>query len=375
MRIGILKEQQPENRVVLLPEAAATLIKLQVEVLVEQGAGMHAYADDAMYEAIGAKIVSHKEVIELSDVLLMINALSSDDILLLSKGKVIIGALNPYYEKDYVKTLARTGVTAFSMDVIPRTTRAQAMDILSSMATVSGYKAVLRAANELPKFFPMLMTAAGTISPAKVLILGAGVAGLQAIATSRKLGAVVEAFDVRTAAKEEVLGLGAKFVEVEGAIEDKSAGGYAIEQTEEFKQRQAQAVHDHAIKSDVIIGTAQIPGKRAPLLIRTETVEAMRPGSIIIDLAASTGGNCELTQNNKTIVHHGVKIIGHSFFPSEMPTDASRMLGKNYINFIKLLITKDGGLNLNWDDDIVKGTVVTHEGEIVHERVKSFINS
>jgi len=360
---------------VLLPEGVATLVKLQIEVLVEQGAGIRAYADDAMYEAAGAKILTREDVIGLSEVILMINAISSTDIALLKRGQVIIGALNPYFEKDYVKALAAAGITAFSMDVIPRTTRAQTMDILSSMSTVAGYKAVLKAANELPKFFPMLMTAAGTISPAKVLILGAGVAGLQAIATSRKLGAVVEAFDVRTAAKEEVLGLGAKFVEVEGAIEDKSAGGYAVEQTEEFKKRQAQAIHDHAIKSDVIIGTAQIPGKRAPLLLRTETVEAMRPGSVIIDLAASTGGNCELTQNNKTIVHHGIKIIGNSFFPSEIPTDASRMLGKNYINFIKLLITNEGNLNLNWDDDIVKGTLVTHEGQIVHERVKSLINN
>jgi len=359
----------------LLPEGVATLVKLQIEVLVEQGAGIRAYADDAMYEAAGAKILTREDVIGLSEVILMINAISSTDIALLKRGQVIIGALNPYFEKDYVKALAAAGITAFSMDVIPRTTRAQTMDILSSMSTVAGYKAVLKAANELPKFFPMLMTAAGTISPAKVLILGAGVAGLQAIATSRKLGAVVEAFDVRTAAKEEVLGLGAKFVEVEGAIEDKSAGGYAVEQTEEFKKRQAQAIHDHAIKSDVIIGTAQIPGKRAPLLLRTETVEAMRPGSVIIDLAASTGGNCELTQNNKTIVHHGIKIIGNSFFPSEIPTDASRMLGKNYINFIKLLITNEGNLNLNWDDDIVKGTLVTHEGQIVHERVKSLINN
>jgi NAD(P) transhydrogenase subunit alpha len=206
-----------------------------------------------------------------------------------------------------------------------------------------------------------------------MLILGAGVAGLQCIATARKLGAVVYVFDVRAAVKEEVVGLGGKFVDVEGALDDKAAGGYAVEQTEEFKKRQAQAIHDQAIKSDVIICTAQIPGKRAPLLLTTETVEAMKPGSVIIDLAASTGGNCQLTQNAETIMHKGVKIIGNSAFASEMPTDASRMFGKNVLNWLKLIITKEGAMNLNWEDDIVKGTAVTHKGEIVHERVKAVL--
>jgi H+-translocating NAD(P) transhydrogenase subunit alpha len=283
--------------------------------------------------------------------------------------------LNPFFNGAMVKTLASKGVTSFSMDVIPRTSRAQAMDILSSMATVAGYKAVLTAANSLPKFFPMFMTAAGTITPAKVLILGAGVAGLQAIATSRKLGAVVEAFDVRSAVKEEVTGLGAKFVEVEGSTDDKAAGGYAVEQSEEFKRKQAAAIHDHAVKSDVVICTAQIPGKRAPLLLRKETVEGMRPGSVVIDLAASTGGNCELTENDASVIHHGVKIIGNSSFPVDMPTDSSKMYGKNVINFLKLMITAKGELNLNWDDDLVKGTCVTHHREVVHEKVKSVINA
>jgi NAD(P) transhydrogenase subunit alpha len=284
-----------------------------------------------------------------------------------------MGVLNPYFNGELIKELAAKNVTSFSLDVIPRTTRAQAMDILSSQATAAGYKAVLTAANTLPKFFPMFMTAAGTIKPANMLILGAGVAGLQAVATARKLGAVVYVFDVRAAVKEEVVGLGAKFVDVEGAIDDKAAGGYAVEQTEEFKQRQAQAIHNQAVKSDVILCTAQIPGRRAPLLIRKETVEAMMPGSVIIDLAASTGGNCEVTKNNETVVHHGVKIIGNSSFPTDIPTDASRMFGKNVINFLKLIITPEGGMNLNWEDDIVKGTAVTHGKEIVHERVKSVI--
>jgi NAD(P) transhydrogenase subunit alpha len=248
------------------------------------------------------------------------------------------------------------------------------MDILSSMATVAGYKAVLTVANTLPKFFPMFMTAAGTITPAKVLILGAGVAGLQAIATSRKLGAVVEVFDVRAAVKEEVTGLGGKFIEVEGAVDDKSAGGYAVEQSDDFKKRQADAVHNHAVKSDAVICTAQIPGRKAPLLIHRHTVEAMKPGSVIIDLAASTGGNCELTQNDATIVHHGVKIIGNSSLAVDMPTDASKMFGKNVINFLKLLINNKGDLLLNWEDDLVKGTCVTHQKEIVHERIKTVVN-
>ena len=249
------------------------------------------------------------------------------------------------------------------------------MDILSSMATVAGYQAVLEAASQLPTFFPMFMTAAGTIRPANVLILGAGVAGLQAIATSRKLGAQVLVFDVRSAVKEEVKSLGGKFVEVEGAVEDKAAGGYAVEQSEEFKKKQQQAINDHAAKANVVICTAQIPGKKAPLLLPKEAVEAMNPGSVIIDLAASTGGNCELTKDNETVVHKGVTIIGQSNYPVKKPVDASRMFGKNVFNFMKLMIGNDGSLNLNFEDDIVKGTCITNKGEIYNERVKSVISN
>ena len=374
MTIGLLKEPDYENRVAMLPESVLTLVKMNVTMLVEKGAGERAFASDEAYQQAGAKIETRANIIKNADLVLHINPPAKEELELLKEGQVLTAVLNPYFNKDLVKDLARKNVTSFSLDVIPRTTRAQAMDILSSQATAAGYKAVLTAANTLPKFFPMFMTAAGTIKPANMLILGAGVAGLQAIATARKLGAVVYVFDVRAAVKEEVMGLGGKFVEVEGATDDKAAGGYAVEQTEEFKARQAKAIHDQALKSDVIICTAQIPGRQAPLLIRKETVEAMTPGSVIIDLAASTGGNCELTQNNKTIIHNGVKIIGNSFLPTDIPTDASRMFGKNVINFLKLIITKDGGLNLNWDDDIVKGTAVTHQSEIVHERIKSVIN-
>ena len=374
MIIGILKEEGTENRVALLPESVLTLTKMTVTVYVELDAGLRAFASNADYEAAGAKIASKEEVISHSEMLIKINPPSAAEISQMNAKTVFLAVLNPFFNKELINTLAAKDISSFSLDVIPRTSRAQSMDILSSMATVAGYKAVLTAANSLPKFFPMFMTAAGTITPAKVLILGAGVAGLQAIATSRKLGAVVEVFDVRAAVKEEVVGLGAKFVEVEGAVDDKSAGGYAVEQSDDFKKKQAAAVHDHAVKSDVVICTAQIPGKRAPVLLKKETVEAMKPGSVIIDLAASTGGNCEMTSNDETIVYHGIKIIGNSSFPVDMPTDASKMFGKNVINFLKLMISAKGEFNLNWDDDIVKGTCVTHNKEIVHERVKAVIN-
>ncbi|MDD4645256.1 MAG: NAD(P) transhydrogenase subunit alpha, partial [Bacteroidales bacterium] len=275
---------------------------------------------------------------------------------------------------ELVQQFVDKKLTSFSLDIIPRTSRAQAMDILSSQATAAGYRAVLDAAMHLPTFFPMFMTAAGTITPAKVMIIGAGVAGLQAIATSRKLGARVEAFDVRTAVKEEVESLGAKFIEVEGALDDRSAGGYAVEQSEDYQAKQRQALHDHAIKSDVIITTAQIPGKPAPRLLMKSTVEQMKPGSVIVDIAASTGGNCELTVNGETIDYHGVTIIGKSDYPSTIAKDASKMLGKNTINFMSLIISAEGGLNLDFSDDLVKGTCVTHGGEVINDRVKSLFS-
>lgn len=373
MTIGIIKENESENRVAMLPESVATLVKMNVSMLVETGAGIRAFASDKEYEESGATIKTKEQVIAASDLIIKIQPPTPDELALFKEGQVLMSVLNPYFNTALIKELADKNITGFSMDIVPRTSRAQAMDILSSMATIAGYKAVLTAANTLPKFFPMFMTAAGTIKPANMLILGAGVAGLQSIAIARKLGAVVYVFDVRAAVKEQVVGLGAKFVDVEGAVDDKAAGGYAVEQTDEFKARQAKAIHDQAVKSDVIICTAQIPGKQAPVLLRTATVEAMRPGSVIIDLAASTGGNCELTNDNQTIVHNGIKIIGNSQLPSDMPTDASRMFGKNLINFLKLIITKEGALNLNWEDDIVKGTAVSHDHQIVNDRVKSLM--
>ncbi|HKK62958.1 MAG TPA: Re/Si-specific NAD(P)(+) transhydrogenase subunit alpha [Bacteroidales bacterium] len=374
MKIGILKESAGEHRVAMLPDSVSTLVGLKVTVLVEKGAGTGASVPDKLYEDAGAEIATRASVFKDADALLMVNSPEEAEIKKIDKGKVLVAGINPLTNHGLVKAFADAGMTVFSLDVIPRTTRAQAMDILSSQATVSGYKAVLDAANKLPGFLPMFMSAAGTVKPSKILVLGAGVAGLQAIATARKLGAVVEAFDVRSAVKEEVQSLGAKFIEVEGAKDDASAGGYAVEQSEEFKEKQRQMVHEHCAKADIVICTAQIPGRKAPLLVTKASVEAMQPGSVIIDLAASSGGNCELTKDNEVIVEHDVTIVGESNYPSTMPQDASQMFGKNMINFLKLIIDEEGGLNLNWEDELVTGTAVTHEGEVKHERVKEFMN-
>jgi NAD(P) transhydrogenase subunit alpha len=373
MILGLLKEHGNETRVTLLPENVKVLTDLKVKILVEEHAGEKAFTSDQMYTEVGAEVVSRKSIFENADVLLQIQPPAEGDVEKIKAGQIWISAFNPLWDTALVKQFLEKGITTFSLDSIPRTSRAQAMDILSSMATVAGHKAVLEAALKLPTFFPMFMTAAGTIRPANVLILGAGVAGLQAIATARRLGAQVQAFDVRSAAREEVLSLGAKFVEVEGASEDKAAGGYAVEQTEAFRKQQQQAINDHAAKANVVICTAQIPGRKAPLLLPKQAVENMKPGSVIIDLAASSGGNCELTKDNEIVNHNGVSIIGQSNYPALMPLDASRMFGKNVLNFLKLIIGEDGALNLNLEDDIVKGTCITHQKEIYNERVKSIL--
>ncbi|MAZ93117.1 MAG: Re/Si-specific NAD(P)(+) transhydrogenase subunit alpha [Bacteroidales bacterium] len=374
MKIGILKEPDFEHRVALLPEAVKALKDMKIDILIEKDAGLKAFAGDQEYVKAGAMVVDGNKVKSDANVLLRINPLKEDSLAKLNDGQVVISVFNPLSDKEIVDAYLKSNQTAFSMDMIPRTTRGQAMDILSSMATIAGYKAVLDAALKLPNFFPMFMSAAGTIRPAKILILGAGVAGLQAIATARKLGGIVEVFDVRSAVKEQVESLGGKFVEVEGAKEDSAAGGYAVEQDEEFKKKQKQLIHDHASKSNVVICTAQIPGRKAPLLIEKHTVEAMKPGSVIIDLAASTGGNCELTENEKTIVKDGVIIVGNSSYPSEMPNDASRMYGNNLLNFLKIMIDEDGELQMNFEDEIIKGTCMTHNKELVSDRLKDFYN-
>ena len=373
MITGILRENGSENRVAMLPGEAALLKKLGSEVVIESNAGLNAYSADEEYLKAGVTPVSRKEVFSGSDLLLSVNPVPEDDLDLCRKGQVLCSVVNIAENRDWLEKTRSLGLTVLALDIIPRTTRAQAMDILSSMATVSGYKAVLDAAGLLPRFFPMFMSAAGTIKPSRLLILGAGVAGLQALAIARKLGAVVEVFDVRSAVKEEVKSLGGKFIEVEGAKEDASAGGYAVEQNEEFKRKQRELIHQRAVAADVIIATAQIPGKKAPVLLLRETINSMKPGSVIIDLAASSGGNCELTENGKTVNVNGVKIIGKSDYPSDMPSDASKMFGSNIINLLKILLDKNGNLVLNMADEIINGTTAVHAGEYVSQRARQLL--
>jgi NAD(P) transhydrogenase subunit alpha len=372
MIIGILKEPSFETRTSLLPEHAAVLKKMNLEMLIESGAGELSFATDQKYTEAGASVGSRSEVLQKSDVVLSINPISDADAAACS-GKIIIGFFQALINAGTINNWAKQNCTVFSMDMLPRTTRAQSMDVLSSQANIAGYKAVLLAANLYPKYFPMFMTAAGSIAPAKMLILGAGVAGLQAIATGKRLGAVIEVFDTRPAVKEEVMSLGAKFVEVEGAADASKAGGYAVEQTEEFLQRQKAKIAESVAKADIVITTAQIPGKKAPILITKEMIAAMKNGSVIIDLAAVTGGNTDYTKNDETVVVNGVSIVGNSKLPGSMPSDASKLYGKNILNFLQLIVTKEGNLNLNFEDDLVLGTCVANKGEITNERVKQLI--
>ncbi len=373
MRIGVLKEPPAETRVSLLPEHIAALKKWNVDVCIEHGAGEQAFAADGKYTEAGASVCSRQEVLQSSDIVLSIQLPASAELSALSS-KILLGVYQPLFQAAQMKELAEKGLTIFSMDMLPRTTRAQSMDVLSSQANIAGYKAVLEAANLFPKYFPMFMTAAGSIPPAKMLILGAGVAGLQAIATSRRLGAVVEVFDTRPAVKEEVMSLGAKFIEVEGAADASKAGGYAVEQSEEFMKRQKAKIAESVAKADIVITTAQIPGRKAPILITTDMLNSMKNGSVIIDLAAATGGNTEQTKNNETVHYNGVRIVGNSGLASTMPSDASKLYGKNILNFLQLVITKEGQLNLNFDDDLVLGTCITDKQQVIHNRVKELIN-
>ena len=358
MTIGVLKEQSPETRVSLTPEIAVALVKMGVTVLVEAGAGNNAFYDDASYQTAGAQLSDRISIASAADILLSIHPQNIPENT--KQNAVVLGMFQPLWNKAMMDNWVTKGNTVFSLDSIPRTTRAQSMDVLSSQANIAGYKAVLLAATQYSRYFPMFMTAAGSIPPAKVLIIGAGVAGLQAIATAKRLGAVVEVFDTRPAVKEEVMSLGAKFVEVEGAADASKAGGYAVQQSEEFQQRQKARIAESAKKSDIIITTAQIPGREAPKLITKEMIESMRAGSVIIDLAASTGGNTELTKDAQTFVHGGVTIIGNSALAATAPADASKVYAKNVLNFLKLIIDKDGNLALNFEDDLVKGTSIGH---------------
>jgi H+-translocating NAD(P) transhydrogenase subunit alpha len=370
MIIGVLQEPSFETRVSLLPEAVSTLAKKGITVLVVSGAGINASAADEDYIKEGAQIKTPQEIITEADILLSIQPPQ----FLIPNSKILIGVYQPLFSFKQMKEWAVNGITSFSLDMLPRTSRAQSMDVLSSQANIAGYKAVLYAANIFPKYFPMFMTAAGSIPPAKVLILGAGVAGLQAIATARRLGAIVEVFDTRPAVKEEVMSLGGKFIEVEGAADAAMAGGYAVEQSAEFLQKQKTKIAESIAKSDIVITTAQIPGKTAPVLVTAVMIDAMKKGSVIIDIAAATGGNTELTKNNETVYHNGVAVVGNSALASGMPSDASKLYGKNVLNFLQLIMDKEGKINLNWQDDLVKGSCITHGGEVVNERVKQLID-
>lgn len=373
MTIGILREPSFETRVSLIPEHLPMLKNLNIRIIIESACGEMAFAPDNQYQLQGAEVNTRSFVLSESDIVLSINLLTEDDLILMKKSAVVIGVYSPLSNFQLIKSWTEKGITIFSMDMLPRTTRAQSMDVLSSQANIAGYKAVILAAMQLPKYFPMFMTAAGSIAPAKILILGAGVAGLQAIATARRLGAVVDVFDTRPAVKEEVMSLGAKFVEVEGALDASRAGGYAVEQTDEYKQKQQQRIADVAAKADVIITTAQIPGKKAPLLLPESILDTMKTGALIIDLASSSGGNTSHTKDRETIVYKNVTIIGNSNLPATMPSDASKLYGKNILNFLKLIIDSEGQLQLNFEDDLVKGTCIAYNQEVVNERVKSLM--
>jgi NAD(P) transhydrogenase subunit alpha len=371
MRIAVLCEREPgEGRVALTPESVRKLVALKATVFVERGAGSLAGAVDDDYLNAGAEVLDDREaILSSADVLVVVNRPSTEDFSKLKNGAVVLGFLKPLDEPAALLPLASHGLTAFAMELIPRITRAQAMDALSSMATVAGYKAVLIAAERLPKMFPMLMTAAGTIPPARVLVLGAGVAGLQAIATARRLGAVVEAYDVRAAAGEQVRSLGATFLKVDlGGIPTEDAGGYAVELSEEAMNRGRELIAKQARTSDIIITTAQVPGRPAPLLVTSEAVAAMKPGSVIVDLAAATGGNCALTVAGQTVERDGVVIMAPLNLAATIPVHASQLYSRNVTSFLSLLI-KDGELNIDLTDNVVGPACVAREGEIVNPRV------
>jgi NAD(P) transhydrogenase subunit alpha len=378
--IGVPKEIYPgERRVALVPAVLPTLTKAGFEVQVQSGAGVEAGYPDAQYAEKGATIVADRPTLFSSaDIIVQILCYGSNDINgkedvpLFHRDQILIGFLRPFGAAEVVQEIAHAGVTSFSVELMPRTTRAQSMDALSSMATVCGYKAVLMAADSHPRLFPMLTTAAGTITPARVFVIGAGVAGLQAIATARRLGAVISAYDLRPAAKEQVQSLGGRFVELPIEAKDaQDARGYARAQDEDFYRRQRELLGRVVQESDVVITAAVIPGKKSPILVTEDMVKGMAPGSVILDLAAERGGNCEITERGKTVVKHGVTIIGAINVATGVPYHASQMYARNITSFLTHLV-KDQKLNLNLEDEIVRETLLTHDGEVVQSRVREF---
>jgi NAD(P) transhydrogenase subunit alpha len=376
MRLGVPRENTPgETRVAIVADTIKRLVAKKIEVSVESHAGERAFVRDDDYAAVGATVEPNADALfAKADLVVQIHPPTLAQIGKLREGSTLISLLYPLSNPELVRALAERRVTAISADMIPRTTLAQSMDVLSSQTTAAGYHAVLLAAAALPKFFPMLMTAAGTIAPAKVLILGAGVAGLQAIATARRLGAVVEAFDVRKAVKEQVQSLGAKFVEVEGVADAQTAGGYAKEITEEEKQKQAEVMKRHVAKSDAVITTALVPGRRAPILLTAEMVRGMRPGSVVVDLAAEQGGNCELCKPGQIVVENGVTIIGTTNLQSKVAVDASQMYSRNMEKLIVHMLG-EGALKIDLGEEITKGCVITHNGDVVHPKVAELVTA
>ncbi len=371
MKIAIAKEREfGERRVALIPDTVARLTKKGLEVWVEAGAGENSCFSDSAYRSAGAQIIENSEQLwREANVVLKVGVPKESEIYQLQRGTVLISFLNPLGNPELMAKLAAQGVTALSMELIPRTTKAQVMDALSSQASIAGYKAVLMAASTLPKYFPMLTTAAGTIRPAKVFVIGAGVAGLQAIATARRLGAVVEAFDIRPAVKEEVQSLGAKFVEVQLEESTVAEGGYAKEISQTSKEKTQAAIAEHVKTADVVITTAQVPGKKAPILVTSDMIAQMQPGSVIVDLAAEQGGNCEGTQPGRDIVWNGVTLIGPLNLPASVPLHASQLYSKNISSLLEYLLDQ-GELKLDFADEIINGTCVTHDGDIRQPKVK-----
>ncbi|MEM1425863.1 MAG: Re/Si-specific NAD(P)(+) transhydrogenase subunit alpha [Cyanobacteria bacterium P01_H01_bin.130] len=382
MRVAVVKEIQPgEHRVALTPDVAGRLIKKGVEVWIEAGAGDRACFSDEAYRSAGAEIIEDSQTLwRDGQVILKVSPLGdrsdgSSEFDGLSANTTLISFLNPLADVVGVDRIAKTGATAFAMELIPRTSRAQSADALSSQASIAGYKAVLLAASQLPKYFPMLTTAAGTIPPAKVFVIGAGVAGLQAIATARRLGAVVEAFDIRPETKEQVQSLGGKFVEVELKEDTRAAGGYAKEVSDDSKRRTQEAIAQHVASADVVITTAQVPGKKAPVLVTESMVDAMKPGSVIVDLAANQGGNCEGSAPDQTVERNGISIIGPGNLPASVPLHASQLYAKNLATLLGYLMDESGELSLNFEDDIIDGACLVHQGEIRNGRVKSALEA
>ncbi len=370
--IGALRESAPhETRVSLVPEVAEKLVRSGAQVLLERGAGTRSRFPDAAYGQV-QWADSSASVLQASDVVLTVQPLSVEQIALLKPGAVVIGFLQPHARHDEVKALRDRRVTSFAMELVPRISRAQSMDALSSQAAIAGYKAVLIAANHLQKFMPMLTTAAGTIRPAQVLVIGAGVAGLQAIATARRLGAVVEAYDVRSATREQVKSLGARFIET--GVSAEGAGGYARELTEEEKRKQQEVLDSRIAAADAVITTAAVPGRPAPRIISRAAVERMRPGSVIVDIAAEQGGNCELTRAGEVVDHGGVQIIGPVNLPGQLAYNASEMYSRNLFNFLKPALDK-GELRIDWSDEVFVQSCLTHEGEIKHEPTRKAIGA